>query len=564
MNDTSTPTSESALTPPPGSTPSEMFPVLTPAQQARVLAHGQHRTVEQGEIVVELNEHVTKVFVVVSGQLRVLQVSNNEEHVVAICNPGMFTGELSVLSGRRGLVRIRAAEKSELIEIEREALQALVETDSELSDIFLRSFILRRLELIAREVGDIVLIGSSHSLDSFRIKEFLTRNYQPYSYIDLERDAEVREMLDRFSLSIDDLPVLICRGSAVLRNPSNEEITACLGFNEGIDQAHVRDLIIVGAGPAGLAAAVYGASEGLDVLVLESNAPGGQAGASSKIENYLGFPTGISGHELAGRAYTQAQKFGAEMLIAKDAKGLACDRRPYAVLIGDGQRIPARTVVIASGAQYRRLQLENLSKFEGAGVYYGATHLEAQLCGGEEVVVVGGGNSAGQAAVFLAQTTRRVYMLVRSDGLAKTMSRYLIRRIEETPNIELRTNTEVVALEGNDRLERVTWRNNQTGQTESHNIAHLFSMTGAVPNSAWLSGCVASDQAGFIKTGLDLATEDLARAKWPLSRPPYLLETSLPGVFAVGDIRGGNIKRVASAVGEGSIAVSFVHQVLAE
>lgn len=564
MNDTFNETSDSTLSPPPGSIPSEMFPVLTSAQQARVLARGQRRNVERGEIVLELNERITKVFVVVSGQLHILQVSNNQEHVVAICDPGMFTGELSVLMGRRGLVRIRAAEKSDLIEIELEALQALVETDSELSDIALRAFILRRLELIAREVGDVVLIGSSHSLDTLRIKEFLTRNYQPYSYIDLERDAEVQELLDRFSLSIDDLPVVICRGSAVLRNPTNQEIVGCLGFNEKIDQGRVRDLIIIGAGPAGLAAAVYAATEGLDVLMLESNAPGGQAGASSKIENYLGFPTGISGHELAGRAYTQAQKFGAEMLIAEDAKGLTCDRRPYAVLIGDGQSVPARMVVIASGAQYRRLQLDNLSKFEGAGVYYGATHLEAQLCGGEEVIVVGGGNSAGQAAVFLAQSTKRVYVLVRSNGLAATMSRYWIRRIEETPNIELHTNTEVVALDGNDHLEVVTWRNNQTGQTESHNIAHLFSMTGAVPNSGWLGGCVVCDQGGFIKTGLDLSTEDLAKAKWLLKRTPYLLETSLPGVFAVGDIRSGNVKRVASAVGEGSIAVSFVHQVLAE
>src|SRR6185295_1474205 len=304
MNGTNTATFESALTPLPGSTPSEMFPVLTSAQQARVLAHGQRRTAKPNEIVVELNEHVTKVFLVVSGRLRILRVSNNQEHVVAICNPGMFTGELNVLSGRRGLVRIRAAEKSELIEIEREALKGLVETDSELSDLLLRAFILRRLELVARDVGDIVLLGSSHSLDTLRIKEFLTRNYQPYSYIDLERDAEVQEMLDSFSLSIDDLPVLICRGTAVLRRPTNEEIADCLGLNEGIDQAHVRDVIIVGAGPAGLAAAVYAASEGLDVLVIESNAPGGQAGASSKIENYLGFPTGISGHELAGRAYT--------------------------------------------------------------------------------------------------------------------------------------------------------------------------------------------------------------------------------------------------------------------
>lgn len=552
------------LSPPPGTTPSEMFPVLTTAQQARMLAHGQRRSVEHDEIVVELNQPITKVFGVVSGQLHVLHISNNQEHVVAICNPGMFTGELNVLSGRRGLLRIRAGEKSELIEIDRETLQALIETDSELSDIFLRAYILRRLELVARGFGDIVLIGSSHSLDVLRIKEFLTRNYQPYSYIDLERDAEFQEVLDRFSLSLDDLPVLICRGTAVLHNPSNEEITSCLGFNEGIDQAHVRDLIIIGAGPAGLAAAVYAASEGLDVLVIESSGPGGQAGSSSKIENYLGFPTGISGHELAGRAYAQAQKFGAQMLIAKDAKGLTCDRRPYKVLIGDGESVPARTVIIASGAQYRRLNLENLSKFEGAGIYYGATHLEAQLCNGAEVIVVGGGNSAGQAAVFLAQTSKKVHVLVRANGLASTMSRYLVRRIEETPNIELHTGTEVVALDGKDKLERVTWRDNQTGQHESHNIGHLFSMTGAVPNSAWLDGCVACDQAGFIKTGSDLTSDDLAKTKWPLSRPPYLLESNLPGVFAVGDIRAGNVKRVASAVGEGSIAVSFVHQVLAE
>jgi thioredoxin reductase (NADPH) len=476
----------------------------------------------------------------------------------------MFTGELNVLSGRRGLVRIRAAEACELIEIEREPLRALIQTDSELSDILLRAFILRRLELIARGIGDLILIGSNHSLDTFRIKEFLTRNYQPYSYIDLERDIEVQELLDRFNVAITDLPVLICRRNVVLRNPTNQEIVNCLGFNEGIDQTHIRDLIVIGAGPAGLAAAVYGASEGLDVLVIESNSPGGQAGASSKIENYLGFPTGISGQELAGNAYTQAQKFGAQMLIAKDARGLACDRRPYALKFGGGERVPARTVVIATGAQYRKLPLENLSRFEGAGVYYGATHLESQLCGGEEVVVVGGGNSAGQAAVFLAQTARRVYMLVRSDGLAHSMSRYLIRRIEESPTIDLRTNTEVISLAGKDQLERIQWRNNKTGNVETHEIGALFSMTGAIPNSAWLEGCVACDGAGFIKTGSDLSAEDLAHANWPLARAPFLLETSLPGVFAVGDVRGGNVKRVASAVGEGSIAVSFVHQVLAE
>ena len=484
-----------------------------------MLAHGQLRKAESGETIVEPSTPGIKFFVVVSGQLELYRVSENKEELIALCGPGMFTGELSLLSGRRAVVRIRAGEASELIEIEREALQGLVQTDSELSDIFLRAFILRRLELIARGIGDVVLIGSNHSLDTFRIKEFLTRNYQPYAYIDLERDAEVQELLDRFHVAIDELPVLICRRSIVLRNPSNQEIADCLGFNEGIDQKHVRDMIVVGAGPAGLAAAVYGASEGLDVLVIESNSPGGQAGASSKIENYLGFPTGISGSELAGSAYTQAQKFGAQMLIAKSAKGLACDRRPYALKFDDGEKVPARTVVIATGAQYRKLSLENLAQFEGAGVYYVATHLESQLCTAQDVVIVGGGNSAGQAAVFLAKTARRVYVLVRSDSLAESMSRYLIRRIEESPNIELRTNTEVIRLHGNDHLEALEWRNNKTGKVEKHEIGALFSMTGAVPNSAWLEGCVTCDGAGFIKTGSDLSKEDLERANWPLFSP---------------------------------------------
>jgi thioredoxin reductase (NADPH) len=548
----------------PGAKPDDMFPALTPEQQARVAAHGRVRHVKESETLVEANAEPNKFFFVVAGQLNLLRLSEDLAEVVAVCRPGMFTGELNVLSGRRGLVTIRAAEASELIEIDRESLMALVQTDSELSDIFLRAFILRRLELIARGISDLVLIGSSHSLDTLRIKEFLTRNYQPYSYIDLERDAEVQELLDRFKVAIADLPVLICRGKVVLRNPTNQEITACLGFNESIDQTQVRDMIVIGAGPAGLAAAVYGASEGLDVLVLESNSPGGQAGTSSKIENYLGFPTGISGKELAGRAYTQAQKFGAQILIAKNAKGLACDRRPYAVQIDAGERVAARAIIIATGAQYRKLRLENLSRFEGAGVYYGATHLEAQLCGGEEVIVVGGGNSAGQAAVFLAQTTRRVFMLVRADGLSETMSRYLIRRIEESPTIDLRTHSEVISLEGSDHLELVQWRDNKTGNVETHKVSALFSMIGAVPNSSWLQGCVACDAGGFIKTGSDLLQENLAQAHWPLTREPYLLETSLPGVFAVGDVRGSNVKRVASAVGEGSIVVSFVHQVLSE
>src|SRR6266852_9024968 len=462
----------------PGSSPDEMFPALTAQQQARVLAHGRSRKVSSGETIVEPNAQGIKFFVVVAGRLELLLLSENKEEVIALCGPGMFTGELNVLSGRRGLVKIRASEPSELIEIEREPLQGLVQTDSELSDIFLRAFILRRLELIARGSGDLILIGSSHSLDTFRIKEFLTRNYQPYSSIDLERDAEVQDLLDRFHVAITDLPVLICRRSVVLRNPSNQELVNCLGLNEGIEQTQIRDVIVVGAGPAGLGAAVYGASEGLDVLVVESNSPGGQAGASSKIENYLGFPTGISGQDLAGRAYAQAQKFGAKILIAKGATQLTCDRKPYAVEIDEGPRVPARALIIASGAEYRRPSLDNLSRFEGAGVYYGATFVEAQLCSGEEVIVVGGGNSAGQAAVFLAETTKRVHVLVRSAGLADTMSRYLIRRIEESPTITLPPHTEIVTVEGGDHLESVRWRNNQTGHVEEHDIRHVFVMTG--------------------------------------------------------------------------------------
>ena len=548
----------------PGSSPDEMFPALSADQQTRVKAHGRVREVAAGEAVVEPNQQAVRFFVVLTGKLEILQIDDQRENAIAVCGPGMFSGELSLITGRPGFVRIRAAEASRLIELDRESLLSLVQTDSELSDVFLRAFILRRLELIARNVGDLIVIGSSHSLDTLRIKEFLTRNYQPYSYIDLERDAEVQDLLDRFGVSITDLPVLICRRSLVLRNPSSQEIGECLGFNVAIDREHIRDLIVVGAGIAGLAAAVYGASEGLNVLVVESQAPGGQAGASSKIENYLGFPMGISGHELAGNAYAQAQKFGAQLLVAREARGLACDRRPYGLKLEHREILPTRTIVIATGAQYRKLPLENLSRFEGNGVYYAATRLESQLCDGKEVAVVGGANSAGQAAVFLSQTAKRVYLLVRADTLAKTMSRYLIRRIDESQKIELLTETEVTALHGNDQLESVQWRNNRTGKVEMRAIGALFSMIGAIPNSAWLEGCVACDDSGFIKTGSDLSEDDLKRANWSLNRRPTLFETSLPGVFAVGDVRAGNVKRVASAVGEGSVVVSFVHRVLSE
>ncbi len=540
-----------------------LFPTLTSAQITRIAAHGRVRPTTAGEVLIEAGDPPGWFFVLTRGKAEIVRWDKPTEGV-AVLGPGTFTGETNLISGRRALVRIRVTEPGEVIQVDRDELLALVQTDSELGELIMRAFILRRVELIAQGLGDVVLIGSSHSAGTLRVQEFLTRNGHPHAYVDLDRDSGVQEMLDHFHVSVTDVPVVICRGNLVLRSPTNQQIADCLGFNEAIEQTHVRDLVIVGAGPAGLAAAVYGASEGLDVLVLESNAPGGQAGSSSRIENYLGFPTGISGQELAGRAYTQAQKFGAQILITKTATRLACEKQPYAIEIDAGGRATARTVIIAAGAEYRRLPLANLSQFEGAGVYYGATFVEAQLCNGEEVIVVGGGNSAGQAAVFLAQTAKRVHILVRSAGLAESMSRYLIRRIEESPAIVLRTHTEIVALEGTDHLERVRWRDTTTGATEAQSIKHVFVMTGAAPNTRWLEGCVALDSSGFVKTGADLLPEDLAAAHWPFSRRPYLLETSLPGVFAVGDVRGGNVKRVASAVGEGSIAVSFVHHVLRE
>jgi len=519
------------------------------------------RAIQSGEVLVEQGDGAIPIFVVVSGELEAVLPTSTTETLITVFRAGQFTGEVNTLSGRRALARLRARQPGEVIELSRENVLALVQTDAELSEILMRAFILRRAELLRQGVGDVTLVGSSHSADTLRIKEFLTGNGHPYTYIDLDRDADVQALLDHFRISTSDTPVLICRGETILRNPTNQQIAECLGFNQAVDETQVRDLIVIGAGPSGLAAAVYGASEGLDVLFLETHSPGGQAGSTSRIENYLGFPAGISGNELAGRAYAQAQKFGAQMLLA-NATHLICTQIPYVVELENGTRIPTRAIVIATGARYRKLALENLSRFEGVGVYYGATFVEAQLCSGEEVVVVGGGNAAGQAAVFLSESTKHVYVLIRSTGLADTMSRYLIRRIEETPAITLLPHTEIIALEGRDHLERLTWRNNQTGDTEEKDIPHVFVMTGAFPNTDWLAGCVALDNKGFVKTGPDLSPEDLSIAHWPLARRPYLLETSLPGVFAAGDVRGGNVKRVASAVGEGSIAISFVHQVL--
>jgi thioredoxin reductase (NADPH) len=541
----------------------KVFPSLTEAQIERVKTRGHVRAVTAGEVLIEQGEATVPFFVILSGEVEAVRPAELGRRIITLSGRGQFTGEINTLSGRRTMFRIQVSKSGELIELERNQMMALVQGDAEIGEIVVRAFILRRAGLVTGHVGDIVLVGSVHSADTLRLKEFLMRNGHPYSYLDLERDTDAEQLMTTYKVAPGDIPVVICRGESVLRNPSNRDLAGCLGFNEAIDETHVRDTVVIGAGPSGLAAAVYGASEGLDVLVIENNAPGGQAGSSSRIENYLGFPTGIAGQELASRAYTQAEKFGAQLLMDRVVR-LECDRQPYRVRLEGGGTIPARTIVVSSGAQYRKPPLENLERFEGNGVYYGATYVESQLCAGDEVVVVGGGNSAGQAAVFLSESASRVYVLVRSAGLAESMSRYLSRRIEETANIELLTQTEIVELLGDDRLHAVRWRKNESGIIEEHPIGHVFMMTGAAPNAAWLDGCVALDDKGFVKTGSQLTPEDLATARWPLVRQPYLLETSLPGVFAVGDVRSGSVKRVASAVGEGSIAISLVHQVLAQ
>ncbi|MGA8289206.1 MAG: FAD-dependent oxidoreductase [Acidobacteriaceae bacterium] len=543
----------------------EAFPVLTPTQIARIRPYGHVRSVQAGEILFEPGKSGMSCFVVLSGKLDIAMAGLSGEQVFVTHGPGQFSGEVVLISGARALSRGRVAEPGEFLELSADVLRTLIAKDAELSDIFMRAFLLRRVAMISEGLGNVAVLGSQHSSNTLRLREFLTRNSQPYRYVDLDSDIASQKLLDRFDIKLEDIPVVICSGKTVLRNPTNQRLAECLGFAGHIDEHRVYDVAIVGAGPAGLAAAVYAASEGLDAMVIESEFPGGQAGASSKIENYVGFPMGISGQELAGRAVVQAEKFGAQMTVGQKVVKVNCDQQPYQLTLENGGLIETRSIVIAAGAQYNKPNVQNLERFEGQGVYYAATFMEAQLCTGDEIIVVGGGNSAGQAAAFLAETVKKVYMLVRGKELSETMSRYLIQRIVENPAIELHLQTEIVAVGGDSHLERVTWLNRATGEESVHDIRHVFVMAGASPRTDWLRGCLALDRQGFIFTGRDLdPVLGTAPVKWPLSRPPQMLETSLPGVFAVGDIRSGNVKRVASAVGEGSISIHLVQLALAE
>ena len=536
----------------------EAFPTLTAEQIARIAPFARERDLADGESLWNAGDRNRPLFVIVRGEVEIL---SGADHVVTVHQDGAFTGDVDLLSGRPVVVRARARGAVRVLELPSARLRALIQTDADLSEIFLRAFMLRRVALMAQGGRNVVLIGSRHSAGTLALQEFLTRNSQPYGYIDVERDTAVQETLDKFGVGVEDVPVFICRGTQVLRKPTIEEVADCLGLNE-LNATVMRDLVVIGAGPAGLSTAVYAASEGLDVLVIEASSPGGQAGSSSRIENYLGFPTGVSGQELASKALVQAEKFGAELAVARTASRLWCES-PYRVQLAAGAGVQARAVVIATGVKYRKPDLANLARFEGVGVYYGATQVEARFCHGEDVIVVGGGNSAGQAAVFLSEAGRNVTMMVRRTGLAESMSRYLIRRIQETPNIKLLTETRLVALEGDSRLERVTWCDGH-GVTTTADVRHVFLMTGANPNTGWLRDCVALDEKGFVRTGSDLDAATLAAARWPFARPPLLFETSRPGVFAIGDVRANSVKRVAAAVGEGSVCVQLVHKVLAE
>lgn len=529
----------------------QTFPVLGEQHVARMMPYGREEAVAKGDVLYARGQRNVDFFVVLAGSIDVLDTDERgTQEVFTTHHARQFTGELDLFNEREILVTGRVGEDGRVLRISRTNFRRMVSTEADIGEIIMRAFILRRVGLIRHSHGGVTLIGSGHAADTLRLQRFLERNAYPHRLLDIDTDPDAGGFLDCFALTPDQLPVVIATGAPPLRNPSTPELADALGLTEQLDPDRLHDVVVVGAGPAGLAAAVYAASEGLDTIVIEGMAPGGQAGTSSKIENYLGFPTGISGQALAGRAQVQAQKFGARLAIARPATALDCSTRPYGIVLEGGQRIAARSVIIASGARYRRLDVLHYAAFEGQGIHYAATAMEANLCAGEEVLVVGGGNSAGQAAVFLSRTVRHLHILVRAPGLAATMSDYLVQRIASSTQITLHTDSEVTALEGDSYLRHVTWTNRKTGAVQRRDISNMFVMIGAEPNTDWLDGCLALDSKGFVQTGPDAPGATSAYA------------TSKPGIFAIGDVRAGSVKRVASGVGEGSVVVSSVHQFL--
>ncbi|WP_420345360.1 FAD-dependent oxidoreductase [Pelagibius sp.] len=536
----------------------QIFPTLNQEQIDRALPFGIRESLAKGTVLFSRGDRSVDCFIILKGCIEIIDPLSDGEAVITVHGTHNFTGELDLFNGRKILVGGRMGEDGEVLRLNRTALRRLLTAEPDIGEIITRALILRRVGLIQETQGGATVVGHRRERDTLRIARFLRRNGYPHRVLDVDEDGEAQALLKEHGCDPGQLPMVFSAGEDRQHNPSNLDLSKRLGLFEEPDGTNPCDVVVVGAGPSGLAAAVYAASEGLNTLVLEGEAPGGQAGTSSKIENFLGFPTGISGQALAARAQVQAQKFGAVISLPRRVVSLDCSERPYSLRMEDGGTFRCWSVVVASGATYRRLDLDNLADYEGAGVHYAATALEADLCRDEEVVVVGGGNSAGQAAVFLSRYAAHVHMLIRSDSLAASMSDYLVGRIDASPRITLHRNTQITRLEGARYLERVTWRNTLDGSEETHRVSNLFLMIGASPNTDWLQSCVRLDDKGFVCTGPDTGGD------WPLEREPNILETSQPGVFAVGDARAGSVKRVASAVGEGSISVQFLHRVLPE
>ncbi|BDU21867.1 FAD-dependent oxidoreductase [Dyella sp. GSA-30] len=531
----------------------QRFPRLNDDMAQRIATYGSEENVPAGTLLFEQGQRVVDFFFVLEGSIQIFDLgSDGQPRTVAMHSAHQFSGELDHLNQRRILVSGLAVVPTRLIRIKRQNFARLIAAETDIGEIIMRAFILRRVGLIRMGSGGVVVVGPVHGADTLRLQRFLIRNGYPHRLLDTESESGATEWMRSFELTPDVLPVVITPDHKLLRNPSTAELADNLGLTETIEPDHVHDVAVVGAGPSGLAAAVYAASEGLNTIVIEGMAPGGQAGTSSKIENYLGFPTGISGQALAGRAQVQAQKFGARLAISRHVVGIDCSARPYRLHLEDGQAIQARAIIVATGARYRKLDVPDYDRYEGQGIHYAATPMEGQLCTDEEVVVVGGGNSAGQAAMFLSRIAAHVHILVRSTGLAATMSDYLVQRIRQSTRISLHTETDIVAFDGNDRLRGVSWKHRPSGKLVTRPVANVFVMVGAEPNTDWLGGCLQLDAKGFICTGVD--------ASGPTATSLYA--TSKAGIFAVGDVRAGSVKRVAAGVGEGAAVIQAVHKSL--
>jgi len=546
----------------------QTFPRLTDEQVERVCRFGTEETLPPQSKVFTQGERTVDFFLVREGAIEVFETDaeNGREHVLVVHGPNEFTGELDMFNDREILVSSRTVKQEQptrVVRVPRADFRRMITAEPDIAEIIMRAFILRRVGLMKHaQGGGVVVVGPAHGGDTLRVRHFLDRNGYPHRLVDTEDDASAQTFFAACACvatkEVGGLPVVLDLRRRVYRNPSNARLADALGLSEQVDAEHVHDVVIVGAGPGGLAAAVYAASEGLDTLVIEGNAPGGQAGTSSKIENYLGFPTGISGQALAGRAQVQAQKFGARLAVSREANGIDCTVWPYKIRLDDDRSVRSRAIVIATGAKYRAIDAPGFAALEGKGIHYAATPMEATLCKSEEVIVVGGENSAGQAAIFLSMHVGHVHMLVRGPTLSATMSSYLIGRIDASPRITLRCETEITELFGSSQLEGVTWTNRKTKEREKRPIRNLFAMIGAAPRTDWLRGCVKLDPAGFVLTGRHLDDDPAARGS---GASPYA--TSMPGIFAVGDARSGSVKRVASSVGEGSVVVHDIHAFLA-